>query len=107
MQCGSTRHTVTRTEGALKDLEVIPRLWPQTIDASPDIGIQEVFRRLATDAARTRAVADEVRRAFAQGRKVLVLTERTEHLASLATALEGLVPAPFVLHGQMSPQGAG
>jgi len=107
MQCGPTRHTVTRTQGALKDLEVVPRLWAQTIDASPDIGIQEVFRRLATDAARTQAVADEVRRAFAQGRKVLVLTERTEHLASLATALEGLKPAPFVLHGRMSPKQRG
>jgi superfamily II DNA or RNA helicase len=102
MQCGPTRHTVIRPEGAPRDLEVVPCLWGQTIDASPDIGIQEVFRRLATDAARTQAIADEVQRAFEEGRKVLVLTERTEHLAALATALEGQIPPPFVLHGRMS-----
>src|SRR5450631_2914880 len=57
MQCGPTRHTVARPEGAPKDLEVVPRIWAQGIDASPDIGIQEVFRRLATDVARTEAIA--------------------------------------------------
>ena len=104
MQCGPTRHTVVRPEGAPKDLEVIPRLWAQAIDASPDIGIQEVFRRLATDVARTEAVAEEVQRSFEAGRKLLVLTERTEHLGALATALEGRIPPPFVLHGRMSPK---
>jgi superfamily II DNA or RNA helicase len=99
MQCGPTRHTVVRPEGAPRDLEVIPRLWSRTIDASPDIGIQEVFRRLAADGARTEAIAEEVRRAFEGQRKVLVLTERTEHLGALATALEGRVPSPFVLRG--------
>ncbi|MEP6877191.1 MAG: DEAD/DEAH box helicase family protein, partial [Burkholderiales bacterium] len=104
MQCGPTRHTVVRPEGAPKDLQVIPRLWVQAIDASPDIGIQEVFRRLATDVARTEAIAEEVQRSFEAGRKVLVLTERTEHLGALATALEGRIPPPFVLHGRMSPK---
>lgn len=107
MQCGRTRHTVIRPERARRDLEVVPCLWDQTIDASPDIGIQEVFRRLATDAARTQAVADEVQRAFEEGRKVLVLTERTEHLAALATALEGQIPPSFVLHGRMSAKQRG
>jgi superfamily II DNA or RNA helicase len=104
MQCGPTRHTVVRPEGAPKDLEVTPRLWAQAIDASPDIGIQEVFRRLATDVARTEAIAEEVQRSFEAGRKLLVLTERTEHLGALATALEGRIPPPFVLHGRMSPK---
>jgi len=102
MQCGPTRHTVARPESAPKDLEVVPRTWPQVIDASAEIGIQEVFRRLATDGARTAAIADEVQAAFNAGRKVLVLTERTEHLAAIAIALEGRGPPPFVLHGRMS-----
>ena len=33
---------------------------------------------------------------------MLVLTERTEHLDAIKTALDGQVPAPFVLHGRMS-----
>ncbi len=61
----------------------------------------EVFRRLANDQARTEAIAAEVRNAFAQGRKVLVLTERTQHLDAIDAALGGLEPAPFVLHGRM------
>jgi hypothetical protein len=45
-----------------------------------EAGIQDVFRHLAIDQARTDAVAAEVIHAYSQGRKVLVLTERTEHL---------------------------
>lgn len=67
-----------------------------------DIGIQEVFRRLATDDARTAAVADEVHRAFIAGRTMLVLIERTEHLDSISTMPVGRIPSPFVLHGRMS-----
>jgi len=43
-----------------------------------------------------------VRNAFAQGRKVLVLTARTEHLDAINAALGSLEPAPLVLHGRMS-----
>ena len=39
---------------------------------------------------------------FEQGRKVLVLTERTEHLDAILLALAAQVPPPFVLHGRMS-----
>jgi superfamily II DNA or RNA helicase len=67
-----------------------------------DAGIQNVFRHLANDQARTEAIAAEVRDAFAQGRKILVLTERTEHLNAIEAALGGLGPDFFVLHGRMS-----
>ncbi len=40
-------------------------------------------------------------RAFGQGRKVLALTERTEHLHAILRALDGAVSPPFVLHGRM------
>lgn len=33
---------------------------------------------------------------------MLVLTGRTEHLDAIKAALDGLEPAPFVLHGRMS-----
>ena len=44
----------------------------------------------------------EAAAAFEQGRKVLVLTERTEHLEAIRQALIAQAPAPFVLHGRMS-----
>jgi superfamily II DNA or RNA helicase len=61
-----------------------------------------VFRHLASDRERTGAIAAEVKDAFARGRKVLVLTERTEHLDAISAALDGLVPAPVLLHGRLS-----
>ena len=102
MQCGPIRHSAARPTGAPHDLEVVPRSRAERIELPADAGIQEVFRHLANDQARTEAIAAEVRDAFAQGRKVLVLTERTEHLDAIRLALDGLTPAPFVLHGRMS-----
>lgn len=102
MQCGPIRHTAATPAGAPHDLEVVPRSSHARIDLPPDAGIQDVFRHLANDQARTEAIATEVRDALAQRRKVLILTERTEHLAAIEAALGGLEPAPFVLHGRMS-----
>ncbi len=102
MQCGPIRYTAAKPVGAPHDLEVLPRSRFTRIDLPTDAGIQDVFRHLANDRARTEAIADEVRDALGQGRKVLVLTERTEHLDAIKAALDGLEPAPFVLHGRMS-----
>jgi superfamily II DNA or RNA helicase len=104
MQCGPTRHTAARSEGEPRDLEVVPRVRAAPIVVAADAGIQEVFTQLATDAQRTAAIAEEVVGAFSRGRKVLVLTERTEHLDSLSAALEGSVSPLLILHGRMSPK---
>lgn len=102
MQCGPIRYMAAKPAGAPRDLEVLPRSRFGRIDVPTDAGIQDVFRHLANDSARTAAIAAEVRDAVAQGRKVLVLTERTEHLDAIKTELDSLQPAPFVLHGRMS-----
>ena len=102
MQCGPIRYTAASPAGAPHDLEVLPRSRFTRIDLSTDAGIQDVFRHLANDQARTESIASEVRDAVGQGRKVLVLTERTEHLDAIKTELDGLLPVPFVLHDRMS-----
>ena len=102
MQCGPIRYTAAKPAVAPHDLEVLPRSRITRIDLPTDAGIQDVFRHLANDQARTDDIAAEVRDAVSQGRKVLVLTERTEHLDAIKTALDGLEPVPFVLHGRMS-----
>lgn len=102
MQCGPIRYTASRPAGNPHDLEVLSRSCFTRIDLPADAGIQDVFRHLVNDQTRTKAIADEVREAIKQGRKVLVLTERTEHLDAIKTALDGLEPTPFVLHGRMS-----
>jgi superfamily II DNA or RNA helicase len=57
---------------------------------------------LANDVERTEKTVAEALNAFSLGRKVLMLTERTEHLDVIFNALAKRVPAYFVLHGRMS-----
>jgi len=102
MQCGPIRYTAAQPPGAPHDLKVLPRSRCTRIELPTTAGIQDVFRHLANDQARTDAIAIEIKEAFEQGRKILVLTERTEHLAAIMAALACQIPEPFMLHGRMS-----
>lgn len=102
MQCGPIRYTAARPPDAPHDLKVFPRSHLTRIELPADAGIQDVFRHLANDPSRTGAIVSDVKEAYAQGRKVLVLTERTEHLEAIRAALDGELPALFTLHGRMS-----
>ncbi len=102
MQCGPIRHTAAKPTNAPHDLAVMPRMMDSRIELPPDAGIQDIFRHVASDAGRTQAIADEIVDSFRQGRKVLALTERTEHLEAINTALSGRVENFFTLHGRLS-----
>ena len=101
MQCGPVRHTAVTPVGAPRELEVRPCIRSTGLDVAQDASIQDIFRHIADDAGRTEAVAAAITQAFGEGRKVLVLTARTEHLDAIKAALTDKVPAPFVLHGRM------
>lgn len=101
MQCGPIRYSAARPETAPTQLEV----WPKVLSAPeipPDAPIQEIFRILANDADRNRRIVADVLAAYGEGRKVLVLTERTDHLPLLREALGTDVEHCFVLHGRLS-----
>ncbi|MGU5772112.1 TOTE conflict system archaeo-eukaryotic primase domain-containing protein [Aeromonas allosaccharophila] len=102
MQCGPIRHTAAKPASTPQDLEVVPRIWSSHIELTVETGIQDVFRQLANDPERTEAIAAEVRTAIALGRKVLILTERTDHLDAIKASLDNLTPQLFVLHGRLS-----
>ena len=102
MQCGPIRHKAAQPLDAPCDLAVTPQFIESPIALLPEAGIQDVFRHLTQDAARTATIASAITDAFQQGRKVLVLTERTEHIDAIRAALADHVPEPFVLHGRMS-----
>jgi len=102
MQCGPIRHKAAQPAEAPRDLAVIPQFIESAITLPPGAGIQDAFRHLAHDPARTTAIARVIVDTFHQGRKVLALTERTEHIDAIRAALADQVPAPFVLHGRMS-----
>ncbi|MDR2173871.1 MAG: DEAD/DEAH box helicase family protein [Burkholderiales bacterium] len=102
MQCGPIRHKATHSSDAPQNLSVVPQFIESPIELPPGAGIQDVFRHLTQDPSRTRAIANTITDAFRQGNKVLVLTERTEHIDALQSALSDEIPKPFVLHGRMS-----
>ena len=101
MQCGPIRHTAAKPENAPHDLAIVPRMITTRIDVSAEAGIQDVFRHVASDIGRTQAIATEIEDSFGQGRKILVLTERTDHLEAIGAALEGRIGSLFTLHGRM------
>lgn len=102
MQCGPIRHQAGRSSGAPNDMVVVPQLIQRQIEMPLDVRVQDLFKHLASDADRTAAIAEEVVCAVSEGRKVLVLTERTEHLATIEQALDRRVAPLFVLQGRMS-----
>ena len=101
MQCGPIRHRAARPETALVELEVKPRFLSAP-PIPPDSAIQSVFRQLYQDAKRNEHIMEDVRGAYNQGRKVLLLTERTDHLGLLQELLEGEIENCFLLHGRLS-----
>ncbi len=102
MQCGPIRHKAAKPASAPHDLEVIPQMLHKRIDLTQEVGIQDIFRHIAIDIDRTAAIAAQIENLFSQGRKVLVLTERTEHLDAIKAALIEKIPSLFVLHGRMT-----
>jgi superfamily II DNA or RNA helicase len=63
--------------------------------------IQELFKRLWADKDRNRLIVQDIAAAHADGREILVLSERLDHLALLAEALAPHTDYLFVLKGGM------
>jgi hypothetical protein len=88
MQCGPIRHTAARPASAPHDLEVSPRSRFSRID----LPRQRAFRTCSGILPMTwpgpKPLPPRSAAAFEQGRKVLVLTERTEHLDAILLALQ-------------------
>ncbi|KIQ37693.1 TOTE conflict system archaeo-eukaryotic primase domain-containing protein [Pseudomonas viridiflava] len=101
MQCGPIRHSAARPASAPHDLSVVPRLLPKPIVVPEGFGIQDVFRRLADDSERTAKIVSDIELAYSEGRKILVLTERTEHVDALELELKQRVHNLFTLHGRV------
>ena len=101
MQCGPIQYTAAKPEGMPQILKAIPKMLSTPIDLPQDAAIQDVFRHLATNIQRAELVAATVVQAYQEGRKVLVLTERTDHLELISQQLAGVVSGLFILHGRL------
>lgn len=101
MQCGPIRHAAASL--AMKPGAMEVRTLHVKKDAFPlELGIQSVFGLLAADEARNRLILRDIEEAWNEGRKILVLTERSEHLVALVALITPLDPEVFVLHGRMT-----
>ena len=101
MQCGSIRHIAKQSFSAHNNLVVNPISSQDHIDLPKGVAIQEVFSHLTKNSKRTQAIVDEIKTAFELNRKVLVLTERTDHLQSIHEQLRGFVNNLFLLHSKL------
>jgi superfamily II DNA or RNA helicase len=100
MQCGPVRHVAKRPTHVPEQLAVHVQHLP-TPAMSPHASIQEVIRVLSEDDARNARIISDARSALKQGRKVLLLTKRTEHLDVLHAGLNDCGYPCFLLHGRM------
>ena len=103
MQCGPIRHRVVSGKVESMHQEVWISI-AEYVHLSSDVPVQEVFKSLVDNASRNKLIADDVIAVYREGRKVLVLTERTAHLEALKCLIENEVGKLFILHGRI-PKG--
>ena len=89
MQCGPIRHRIASSEGPAGDLTLDLRVRETSLAIAGAGGtpIQEVFRLLVDNDARTALICDDVVEALNEGRRCLVLSQWTEHCHLLADGL--------------------
>jgi superfamily II DNA or RNA helicase len=100
MQCGPIRHLAKRSETMPTVLTVKAKYIESAIAVQENASIQDIFKSLTLNQNRTDLIAEEIVELYRLGRKQLVLTERTEHLAMIVETLGNRLPI-FVLHGKM------
>jgi superfamily II DNA or RNA helicase len=102
MQIGPVRYSSPRGEISVEVPEV--RLAPLEPDVAiaPDTPIQTVLATVARSEPRNDRIIRDVLGLFGAGRRVLLLTERTDHVAILESRLQEVGPALFRLHGRMT-----
>ncbi len=102
MYCGPIRHRMDEKADTGNDFSRELIVHQTNFEVSDDVThIQDLFRALVDDEARTMAICDDVVAAAAKGRNCLVLTQWTEHLSSVVSALAASGSTPLVLQGGM------
>jgi superfamily II DNA or RNA helicase len=108
MQCGPIRHRVSAKAQAearpfAHTVTVRPTDFNATRASDPDARLQfhNLYEDLIRDQRRNQSICDDVVEAVTTGRSPLVLTERNEHLDSLAAMLQLRVKHLIVMRGGM------
>ena len=101
MQCGPIRHTIAISDGPAGaiDLQLEVRETQFTLANAAETPIQEQFRQLVENEARTALVCDDVLAALSEGRRCLVLSQWKEHCNLLANGIRERGATPLILEG--------
>ncbi len=103
MQLGPVRQVLAQAEPDASSRQLIVRPTGLLPEALPrDASIQEIYAALATDTARNTLIAGDIRSAALAGRRVLVLTQRTQHVSIIADLLAQSGVHTVQLHGRLS-----
>ena len=105
LQCGPVRHEIRAID--IGDAVLVQRhllIHPTSFETDDDLGIQAIFSELAEDETRTRQICTDVHASVTAGRRCLVLTQRTQHIAAIAARLEELGTQAHVLRGGLGKQ---
>jgi superfamily II DNA or RNA helicase len=103
MQCGPIRSSISPAKAAnereFEHRVVVRKTGTATEVPEDEAKIHDVYNAILNDEERTRMIAEDVRKSVKEGRSPLILTERRNHLDSLAEALADLGDHLYVLHG--------
>ena len=99
MQCGPMRYNLKHLGHIGYNLKVTVRPLPTSVTEGK---IQALFKGLVHDQGRNKAIIADIISAYKSHKKILVLTERTEHVKILYELLQAEVVHCFALHGRMS-----
>lgn len=108
MQCGPVRYKVDALKQAEKrpfEHFIIPRFTPfrkPTFQDEKEWSIGEIYTEISNSEIRNQLIVDDIVKSVNEGRHPLVLTERTAHVETLATALKNRLPSVITLTGSMS-----
>jgi superfamily II DNA or RNA helicase len=100
MNLGNIRYSAQQNNSGFVQ-KVIPRYtgFQLPIVSATPLEIQNVFRLLWMDENRNKQIIQDIVSAYTEGREILVLSERIDHLAWLEEALHEYTDYLFVLKG--------
>ncbi|MDD5677012.1 MAG: DEAD/DEAH box helicase family protein [Kiritimatiellae bacterium] len=105
MQCGPIRYALSGKQSAQHGLfshRVVTRLTgTDTIGPEEQIQMQDIYSAIIHDENRTSLIVNDIRASITKGKTPLVLTERREHLDTLAKRLTPVTRHLIILHGNM------
>lgn len=101
MQCGPVRHTIGQRPAGARRLLVHSTQFQTDEPGTDGPSIQSIYTAAAGDEWRNAGIVEDVADGYRAGRHSLVLTNRVDHVETLARLLAPTTPNVHVLHGRL------